>query len=126
MINLTGLESSEHDVASDGVLVLSGCGAALIKSFAHHEDGIGVITKFELNVRQFHHGNAHWVLELLLCQVLNLKLFLVDCTLVLKSGLLLPQLIKVSALDWIRSIHSSETCMDSQESFVLSVTTYEC
>jgi len=36
MIDLTRLESSEHDVAGDGVLVLSGSRAALIKSFAHH------------------------------------------------------------------------------------------
>lgn len=90
MIDLTRLESSKHDVACDGVLVLSGSGAALIKSFAHHEDGIGVVTKFELYFRQLHHGNAHWVLELLLCQVLNLELFLIDCTFVLKSSLFLP------------------------------------
>ena len=90
MIDLTRLESSEHDIASDGVLVLSGSGTALIKCFAHHKDGIGVVTKFELNVRQLHHGNAHWVFELLLCQVLNLELFLVDCTLIFKSGLFFP------------------------------------
>ena len=90
MIDLTRLESSEHDIASDGVLVLSGSGTALIKCFAHHKDCIGVVTKFELNVRQLHHGNAHWVFELLLCQVLNLELFLVDCTLVLESCLFFP------------------------------------
>ena len=58
---------------------------------------------------------------MLLGQVLNLKLLLVDGTLVLKARLLLPLCVNEIALDWVSAILLSEGVVDSNEGLVLTV-----
>ena len=80
-IVITSLEGSEHDLSRHRVLIL--LRRTFVKSLTHHQNGIAVVPESQLNIRQLRHRDAYGVLQMLLCQVLNLQLLLVDCTLVL-------------------------------------------
>ena len=119
-VEVASLKSSKHDLARHRVLIFLSC--TLIKRLPHHQDSIAIIAKLELDVCQLRHRDAHGIFQVLLSQVLNLEFLLVDSTLVLQTGLLLPLLVEQVADDWVLTILLFQvTIVDPSEVLVLSM-----
>ena len=93
------LEGSDHNLTGHRVLIFNSL--ALVESLAHHENSVAVEAVLELDVCEFTHRDTHWVLQVLLLQVLNLEFLLVNGAFILKTRCFLPVSVNEGTRDWV-------------------------